>query len=403
MNESSERLHALDAVRGFSLLAGIVFHATVSFLPGRPGAVLWIVMDNHRSLALALTFHVLHTFRMTTFFFIAGYFAHLSLHKRGWRSFVRDRLKRIGLPLLVGWPILMPIVVGVSIWGALVMAHGKKLPPPPPYHFPAFPWTHLWFLYVLLLLYAAVLILRGLIVGLDRSGTLRRAIDACIRLLTNSGLLVVVLSAPAALALYLTPDWLMWFGVPTPDSSLVPNVAAATAFSVAFGFGFVAQRQAALLEAWRRQWPAYLAAAVLLTTCDLMLTGVVPVVVPEKSLTTKALYACCYALASWSWTLALVGLALRFLSGYSGARRYLADASYWFYLIHLPIVVALQIAVSQLSWPWFVKFAVILGVTFAVLFASYALFVRNTFIGVVLNGRRLGKVGRSVGPVTAQA
>ena len=179
MNDSSERLHALDAVRGFSLLAGIVFHATVSFLPGPPGAALWLVMDNQRSLALGLTFHVLHTFRMTTFFFIAGYFAHLSLHKRGTGSFIRDRLKRIGLPLLVGWVILMPTMIALTIWGALVMAHGRKLPPPPPYHFPAFPWTHLWFLYVLLLLYAAVLIVRGLIVGLDRSGFLRRASDSC--------------------------------------------------------------------------------------------------------------------------------------------------------------------------------------------------------------------------------
>ena len=403
MNDSSERLHALDAVRGFSLLAGIVFHATGSFLPGPPGIALWTIMDNQRSLTLALTFHVLHTFRMTTFFFIAGYFAHLSLHKRGLRSFIGDRLKRIGLPLLVGWVILMPTMIALTIWGALVMAHGKKLPPPPPYHFPAFPWTHLWFLYVLLLLYAAVLLVRAVIVGLDRSGALRRATDACIRLLAASGLLVAVLAAPAALALYLTPHWLMWFGVPTPDSSLVPNAAAATAFSVAFGFGFVTQRQSVLLDIWRRQWPAYLVVAVLLTICDLMLTGLAPVILPEKSLATKALYACSYALASWSWTLALVGLALRFLSGYSSTRRYLADASYWFYLIHLPIVMALQVAVSQLPWPWFVKFAVILGVTFAVLFASYALFVRNSFIGAVLNGRRLGKIRHSVEPVTSQA
>jgi uncharacterized membrane protein YeiB len=28
-----ERLHALDAVRGFALLLGIILHATVSFIP----------------------------------------------------------------------------------------------------------------------------------------------------------------------------------------------------------------------------------------------------------------------------------------------------------------------------------------------------------------------------------
>ena len=39
-----ERLHALDAVRGFALLLGIVLHATLSFLP-TPSRV-WIIQDS---------------------------------------------------------------------------------------------------------------------------------------------------------------------------------------------------------------------------------------------------------------------------------------------------------------------------------------------------------------------
>ena len=57
---------------------------------------------------------------------------------------------------MVGWPILFAAIVAVTIWGAVVGAHGGPLPPPPKYPgFPAFPLTHLWFLYVLLWLYAA--------------------------------------------------------------------------------------------------------------------------------------------------------------------------------------------------------------------------------------------------------
>ena len=66
--------------------------------------------------------------------------------------------------------------------------------------------------------------------------------------------------------------------------------------------------------------------------------------------------AICYALAIWTTTFAAIGLALRFLSGFSPTRRYLADASYWLYLIHLPILMALQVAVSHLDWPWPIKF-----------------------------------------------
>src|SRR5258705_912793 len=101
---TAERWHALDAVRGFALMLGIVLHATMSFLPGR--IPLWIVMDSERSLTLAVVFHVLHIFRMATFFLIAGFFARMMLQRRGVRGFIVDRLRRIALPLVVFWPVL---------------------------------------------------------------------------------------------------------------------------------------------------------------------------------------------------------------------------------------------------------------------------------------------------------
>ena len=76
------------------------------------------------------------------------------------------------------------------------------------------------------------------------------------------------------------------------------------------------------------------------------------------------------------------------LSRHSLARRYFADAAYWLYLAHLPLVMALQVSLSQLAWPWWVKFPMILAIDFPILFVSYHLFVRYSFIGVILNGRR---------------
>lgn len=95
-----------------------------------------------------------------------------------------------------------------------------------------------------------------------------------------------------------------------------------------------------------------------------------------------------YALAIWISTFAAIGLALRFMSGFSPTWRYLADASYWLYLIHIPIVMALQVVLSQRDWPGLVKFAVILVIAIRPILASYHLLVRFTFIGAVLNGRR---------------
>lgn len=101
--------------------------------------------------------------------------------------------------------------------------------------------------------------------------------------------------------------------------------------------------------------------------------------------------ATCYALATWTATFAVIGVALRFWSGFSAKRLYIADASYWLYLIHLPIVMALQVMVSTLDWPWPVKFATILLIAFPVMFASYQVLVRYRVLGAVLNGRRMQK------------
>lgn len=388
MANATERLHALDAVRGFALIAGIVFHATVSFLAAPKGAPLWIVTDSHPSVTLGIVFHVLHIFRMTIFFLIAGFFAHLTFHRRGAKGFIADRAKRIAVPLLVGWPILFAAIVAVTIWAAVSSAHGGPPPPPPKYPgFPAFPLTHLWFLYLLLWLYAATLAGRAVIVRLDEAGRGRAAIDRAVQFVATHPVGLAVLAAPTMLAFLATPGWRAWFGVPTPDSSLVPNLAAAVAYASAFGFGWLAHRQTQILAAWRRLWPAYLAMALGFTLAELVLQGPTPAIHPPSGAARLAL-AGLYPLATWSWTFALIGLAVRYLSDFNPARRYIADASYWLYLAHLPLILALQVVVAPLAWPWPVKFAVILGVAFPLMLASYQLLVRHSFIGAILNGPR---------------
>src|SRR5512140_2721880 len=91
-----ERLYALDAVRAGALLLGVVFHATMSLLPGQQ---IWLTRD-WESPALAVVFFVSHLFRMSLFFLIAGFFGRMSCERLGTKGFVRDRLKRIGIPLV---------------------------------------------------------------------------------------------------------------------------------------------------------------------------------------------------------------------------------------------------------------------------------------------------------------
>ncbi|HEX3139616.1 MAG TPA: acyltransferase family protein, partial [Rhizobacter sp.] len=107
-----DRLHGLDAVRAAALLLGICLHAALSFLPGLDPAA-WPINDLQKSPLLGLLTFVIHVFRMSVFFLVAGLLAHLLYHRVGLRAFCRNRALRILVPLVVGWVVCYGLVAGV--------------------------------------------------------------------------------------------------------------------------------------------------------------------------------------------------------------------------------------------------------------------------------------------------
>lgn len=382
------RLHALDAVRGGALMLGVLFHACLPFLLGPQ---LWIVREG-ASVALTVAFFVLHVFRMTVFFLLAGFFARMLLERLGLGGFVMNRLKRIGAPLAMFWPLVFTAIVAVLIWVS-IRANGGQAPtgepPPSPLTVEAWPLTHLWFLYVLLFFYAGALALRGLVVLIDRSGALRaRILDPVVRFIAGPAA-VMFLAAPVFATLYFAPNWMAWFGIPTPDTGLIPNATALACYGVAFGFGWLVNRQIAILEDWAKHWFSNLSLGVFCTIVCLLMLGAMPVLTPAEQGFETMLYAALYALAVWGWTLGLVGAAVRFLKAENPAVRYVADASYWIYIVHIPVLLVMQALIQPLDLPWFAKYPMSVGISFAIMFVSYDLFVRYSWLGAILNGRKL--------------
>ncbi|HVF18527.1 MAG TPA: acyltransferase family protein, partial [Steroidobacteraceae bacterium] len=376
-NDNVERLHSLDAVRAGALLLGIVLHGTMSFMPTL-ATMGWPIVDNSPSETLQTTFFVIHIFRMTAFFAIAGFFAHLLFHRRGAQAFIKDRSKRVLVPLLVGWLILMPVTTAIFVW-ALSRAGMPLTPPQRPDTLLAVPLMHLWFLYVLALLYVLVLGARSLTYKLFDGVAFGARTDAVLGWLIRSHLAPLVLALPVALSLAMRPGWGVYEGIPTPDQSLIPNLAAFVGYAVAFIFGWLLDRQRSLLSVLQRSWLAYALGAVLATVTIIAL-GIIKLPIGAGALA--------YAVASWIWTFALIGASMRFLSAHRPAVRYLADASYWMYLLHLPVVFGLQELMSEWPLHWSIKFPVLMIVTTALLLVTYRYFVRNTIIGETLNGRR---------------
>ncbi|PSK88950.1 glucan biosynthesis protein C [Murinocardiopsis flavida] len=367
----ADRQHGLDALRGGALLLGIVLHGLMPFLPDD----YWLVTDRYSADSATAAVSVIHLFRMTLFMLLAGYFGRMVVQRRGSGRYVRDRALRIGLPVLAFWPVaVLPLGVIAAVAGTLdgaTPADETEVTDPLQVFAPA----HMWFLVVLLqcvLITALVRFAALRILGPDRSGRIADRIGSL--LASPAGVLVAALPYLAGLLLQGPDDF---HGIQEPVTVL-PEAAALTAYLGAYAAGWFLHARPDALTRLSRGWPVHLAAAAGLSALGLLdpevLSG------PAEAAVTAA--------AGWTWTFGLLGLCTRTLHRERPAVRYLADASYWMYLMHLPLLLLVELGLRDLHWPIVGKLAVAGAATTAVLLISYDLLVRPTWLGRWLNGRR---------------
>jgi peptidoglycan/LPS O-acetylase OafA/YrhL len=401
----TDRLHSLDALRAFALLLGIFFHGASPYLAGFE---MWLWHEPPSATLGAYAFFS-HIFRMALFFMIAGFFGRMVLERRGMRAFVKDRSKRILLPLVAGLPIIL-LTFGLLGWAGtalrggdfLALAAAQQTAAQQPAGQVIFPWMHLWFLYYLVLFYAAALALRVASDALlDRSGRIRRALDAVVRFVLAGVWGAALIGLPLGAYFSTLEGWATGAGVPTP-LALLPEAPTLVGYGAAFGFGWLAHRQIPRLLALERQWVAFLTLAIVLSVIAFYVVG--GTARNDTDLAGRELYVYCaaYFVAMWCWVFGLTGAAVRFLSDDSPVRRYVADSSYWLYLLHLPVLAFFSGLLYQVPLHWTIKYPIQLAGTFAVLFVSYHYLVRSTFIGAILNGRRYprGIPGRAAAAAT---
>lgn len=390
MQNNNVRLDYLDAARAIALMLGVVFHAIISFMPIFIG---WAVMDISTNEGVPIFMLISHSFRMALFFLIAGFFSHMTFHKHGAQSFLKSRVLRIGLPLVIGWFLLRPLLVAAWTMGAQSMrgevdfatsfsaglASLSELPTG------FLIGTHLWFLYYLLIVSVGILLLRyviGLYEPIKRQ--LTQIIDGSIDWICNSNAAVVLLSIPTAACLWFMQHW----GIDTPDKSLVPLIPVSLLYGGCFLFGWLLHRQRSLIERFSQlTWLTAIlcVGSIIMTT---KLSGFeMKMSHPDYSL-LKTAFMLSYAMMMWSLVSISLGLCKRLFSGPNKLVRYIADSSYWLYLIHLPIVIGLQIAFAELAIYWLIKLVCIFIITIVVSILFYDAFVRSTFIGATLNGKR---------------
>lgn len=96
------------------MLLGIVLHAMLAHVPTLRG--IWPVTDAATSSGYEFLVAAIHGFRMPLFFMLSGFFTAMLWRRRGLKSLLWHRCKRILAPLMIGTATIVPLVWAASFF-----------------------------------------------------------------------------------------------------------------------------------------------------------------------------------------------------------------------------------------------------------------------------------------------
>jgi fucose 4-O-acetylase-like acetyltransferase len=359
------------------MLLGFVAHAAPIYGTGPYADPLELLDPSSQNPTFDILFDFVHCFRVPTFFLVAGYFGALLFYRRGRLYMLRNRFDRILLPLIGGVIIICPLnalafvysfskVSGMAEpfdYACGFVVSGDFLPFRP---------DHLWFLYYLVLYSAfacgVFTILEisprvdNQVVRFSRQILLNRRS----RILVFGGLIFLALTRvePTALA----------------SASFEINLTQLASLFIFYGFGWMIYRTDSLADFRSYCW-------FQLGTASLLLA--LSIWFAQSDIAPKLILVhFCRAFAVALYVLGFLALFLRYFEFESSTIDYLVDASYWVYIVHLPILVFASSLTFKLGLPPTGKFFLLILISAPPSFLSYHLLVRDKPIGRFLSGNR---------------
>lgn len=106
---SSSRLYYIDNIRIFLTALVVLFHLITAY--GAPGSWYYVESTAEFPLIIPMSMYIAtnQAFFMGLFFLISSFFLLPSLNRKGTTRFVKERLIRLGIPLVVFYFLLAPI------------------------------------------------------------------------------------------------------------------------------------------------------------------------------------------------------------------------------------------------------------------------------------------------------
>ncbi|MEO8144691.1 MAG: acyltransferase family protein [Betaproteobacteria bacterium] len=383
------RYFGLDALRGTMMMLGIVLHGAMFYLSSPPLAMPGFV-DRNNSAVFDVVMAFIHSFRMPTFFVVAGFFTALLVEKRGVAATYKDRARRVLAPLVAGFVTIMPLTLLFMLDFQLAAGYGSHRLWPDLRALQSFerdmramgapqgqiPLMHLWFLYYLCYFYLLIPVCRFLI-----GGSLK--FEARIRRWLESPLTPVLLALATAATLWPYRGGQVYEGF----LFLKPHLPSLIYYGSFFVFGYFLYHYRGFLQTLARRVPF---SGVLSGFLFPLATWASSLDNAARGANFELHLAAVLANGACTWALAclFLGSAQRWFDRESPWIQYVSQSSYWVFLVHMPLVAIAGWWLVQYDFPSPLKFLLVCGFTAAIAFLTFHYWVQKTWLSVFLHGRR---------------
>lgn len=378
-----DRFYGMDFLRSAMLFLGLVLHTAQYYMVMQ----LFQTKYDDPSASYSMDFLLLsiNTFRMHEFFLISGFFTAMLYEKYGRRELLRRRMKRLLIPFLLFWPTLGTVE---TLWNKLWLTyrahdywglHQSHIDRFPEYLMDT---EHYWFLYYLILYVLVIWLLLPVLEKLP--DTVKAAYKAIMNFFLKNIRGHICLGLVFALF-----GWFQEAGRVSGDLSFLPGLAPLGFYFLFVVIGWALYGVAGYLDAYRKHGWKYLFAALLCFVLALVSFSLQGAPGGDQYMMFHALLAGFNGVAVAFFVIGFIGIAQRYFDKPSPRIRYLSDSAYWVYILHLPVITGLAQLLHDWVAPAEVKFLTVLVTSTAICLFSYDLFVRDGWLGQLLNGRRM--------------
>lgn len=367
----TKRYYAFDALRATMMFLGIVIHSAINY--SSSDDMTWPLRAKDTSVVFFFLVDFIHAFRMPLFFLLAGFFGAFLCFNKSPEEMLKSRFRRILLPFIVFLIVLRPFLNFSFRYCAAVFdgetpvslsEHFSSLSSYIPYQL-----SHLWFLYYLFIMS----VLAYVFSRLTRHRSLLFIDDFFKRTFKNPVSRLLTLTAVSFSLLFL-------FGARSFETSVswIPDFGILCYYMAFYITGWLLYRNRELVNTLKD---------LDMTITVLGITAFCLKFYYENQINLPGLQVL-NSFITCSLSIGIAGLFLRFADAPKNYMTYFVNSAYWVYLVHLSIALLLSGFLNDKPGSVYLKFLIVLLGTTVISLLSYQLFVRKTFIGVFLNGKK---------------